>query len=261
MQIREVKCKTALSISTLPGLEYSLNPYRGCQHNCVYCYVPNVLRIKRSKWGSFVDVKKNIPTILSKELRKKKSGVVAISTVTDPYQSLEKKYNLTKYCLKQLLIYDLPICIQTKSKLVTRDLDIISKFSDAEVMFSIATLNDDERKFLEPYSSSIQERLNALKRCSEIGIKTSIFFGPVYPTITPEDLPKIVDIFMENGATEIMIDKFNLKPGVKESVEKTMRSNPIFLEKFSKYQINYKLQKEKLLEIGKKRKMKIVDAF
>ncbi len=261
MQIREVKCKTALSKSTLPGLKYSLNPYRGCQHNCVYCYVPNVLRIKRSKWGSFVDVKKNIPTVLSKELRKKKPGIVAISTVTDPYQPIEKKYNLTRYCLEQLLIYNLPISIQTKSKLVTRDLDIISKFSDAEVMFSIATLNDDERKLLEPYSSSIPERLNALKKCSEFAIKTSIFFGPVYPTITPEDLSKIVDVFMENGAKEIMIDKFNLKPGVKESIEESMRSNPLFLEKFSKNQTNYKLQKEKLFEIGKKRKIKIVDAF
>ena len=261
MQIREVKCKTALSNSSLPGLDYSLNPYRGCQHNCAYCYVPNVLRIKRNKWGSFVDVKKNIPGVLLKELRTKKPGVVAISTVTDPYQSIEKKYNLTRYCLEQLIIYDLPICIQTKSKLITRDLDIISKFSDAEVMFSIATINDDERKLLEPYSSSIKDRLDALKRSCEIGIKTSIFFGPIYPTINPEDLPKIVEVFIDNGATEIMIDKFNLNPGVKESVEKSMRSNPIFLEKFSKNQTNYNLQKEKLIEICKKRKMKIVDAF
>ena len=261
MQVREVKCKTALSNSTLPGIKYSLNPYKGCQHNCAYCYVPNVLRIKRSKWGSFVDVKKNIPTILSKELRTKKPGVVAISTVTDPYQPIEKKYNLTRYCLEQLLVYNLPICIQTKSKLVTRDLDIISKFSDVEVMLSIATLNDYERKMLEPYSSSIHERLNALRRCSEMGIKTSVFFGPVYPTITSDDLPNIVDVFIKNGATEIMIDKFNPKPGVIDSVEESTRSNPLFLEKFSNNQTYYKLQKEKLYEICKKRKIKIVDAF
>lgn len=261
MQIREIKCKTALSNSTLPGIKYSLNPYRGCQHNCAYCYVPNVLRIKRSQWGSFVDVKKNIPTVLSKELRTKDSSVIAISTVTDPYQSIEKKYNLTRICLEQLLIYDLPICIQTKSNLVTRDLDIISKFSNVEVMFSIATFNDDERKILEPYSSSIPDRLDALRRCSDIGIHTSIFFGPIYPTITPADFPKIVDTFIKNGATEIMIDKFNLKPGIKESVEDSMKSNPLFLEKFLNNQNYYKLQKEKLIKICKKRKMKIVDAF
>ncbi len=261
MQIREVKCKTALSNSTLPGLNYSLNPYRGCQHNCAYCYVPNVLRIKRSNWGKFVDIKKNIPNVLSKELRNKKHGVIAISTVTDPYQPIEKKCNITRYCLEQLLIYDLPINLQTKSKLITRDLDIISKFSNAEIMFSIGTLDDNERKLLEPYTSTIQERLDALKKCSEIGIKTSIFFGPIYPTISPENLSNIIEIFKENGAAEIMIDKFNLKPGVKENVEKSIRSNKLFLEKFAKIQTNYKLQKEKLYEIGKKRNVKIVDAF
>lgn len=261
MQIREVKCKTALSKSNLPGLKYSLNPYRGCQHKCAYCYVPNVLRIKRSNWGSFVDVKKNIPNVLSKELKNKKHDVVAISTVTDPYQPIEKKYNLTRYCLEQLLIYDFPICLQTKSKLIIKDLDIISKFSNAEIMFSIGTLNDFERKILEPNSSSINDRLAALKQSSEIGIKTSVFFGPIYPTVSLENLSNIIDIFKDNGALEIMIDKFNLKPGVKECVEKTMKSNPIFLETFSKNQNIYKLQKEKLHEISKKRKIKIIDAF
>ena len=85
MKIRQIDCKTALSPSRLPGLDYSLNPYRGCEHNCAYCYVPNVLRISRENWGEFVDIKVNIPLILSKELKRKKPGVVAISTVTDPY--------------------------------------------------------------------------------------------------------------------------------------------------------------------------------
>jgi len=261
MQINEIKCKSALSTSALPGLKYSLNPYRGCQHNCSYCYVPNILKIKRINWGSFVDVKRNIPNVLSKELRNKKPGIVAISTVTDPYQPIEKKYNLTRFCLEQLAKFDFPICLQTKSSLIIRDLDIISKFSNTEIMFSIGTLNDNERKFLEPNASSIKERLDALKKSSEIGIKTSIFFGPVYPTISLEELPNIIDIFKDNGASEIMIDKFNLKPGVKENVEKSMRLNPLFLEKFLKNQTIYNLQKEKLYEIGKKRKIKIIDAF
>ena len=162
MKLNEIKCKTALSISRLPGLDYSLNPYRGCQHSCCYCYVPNILRIDRNKWGSFVDVKTNIPVILSNELRKKKPGVVGLSTVTDPYQPVERKYNLTRYCLEQLLIHNFPVHIQTKSDLVLKDIDLISKFNDVEVMFSIATLNDSERKILEPYSSSIQNRLKAM---------------------------------------------------------------------------------------------------
>jgi DNA repair photolyase len=220
MIINEVKCKSALSKSSLPGLDYSLNPYRGCQHNCAYCYVPNVLRIKRSEWGNFVDVKKNIPIILSKELKNKKKGFVGISTVTDPYQPVEKKYKLTRFCLEQLLIHDFPVCIQTKSDLILRDLDIISKFSKAEVMVSIGTLNDGERKILEPSASSINDRLNALKKCSDEGIRTTVFFGPVYPTIKVEDMEKIVDTFVENGAKEVMVDKFNLKPGIFDHLKK-----------------------------------------
>jgi DNA repair photolyase len=151
-------------------------------------------------------------------LKKKKSGVVAISTVTDPYQPIEKKYKLTRYCLEQLLIHDFPICIQTKSNLIVRDIDIISKFSNAEVMLSIATLNDDERKLLEPHSSSIQDRLNTLQQFSDAGIETSVFFGPIYPTIKIDDIPNIVDTFVQYGATEIMVDKLNLKPGIKDNV-------------------------------------------
>ena len=225
MRINEIKCKTALSKSTLPGLDYSLNPYRGCQHNCAYCYVPNVLRIERKDWGSFVDVKTNIPVVLSKELKKKKPGIAGISTVTDPYQPIENKYKLTRYCLEQLLRYDFPISILTKSDLVVRDIDLISKFSDSEVMVSIGTLNDSERKILEPGSSPIESRLNALKEFSDIGIKTGIFFGPVYPTVKKDDLSEIITRFSDAGAQEIMVDKFNLKTGILKNLKEKSPEN------------------------------------
>ena len=234
MKIKEVKCKTALSKSLLPGLDYTINPYRGCQHNCCYCYVPNVLRINRQEWGNFVDVKRNIPNILSKELKKKKKGVVALSTVTDPYQPVEKKYKLTRYCLEQLLKYGFPVHIQTKSDLVIRDLDIISKFKNIEVMFSIGTIKDGERKLLEPFSSPIQKRLDAMKKISNEGIKTSVFFGPIYPTIKKNDIYDIVNVFIENGAKEIMVDKLNLKPGIENAITKKMPKN-IFLDKSPSY--------------------------
>ncbi|KYK24461.1 DNA photolyase [Thermoplasmatales archaeon SG8-52-4] len=255
MKISQIICKTALSKSNLPGLDYSLNPYRGCQHKCAYCYVPNVLRIKRSEWGNFVDIKKNIPVILSNELKFKKNGIVAISTVTDPYQPIEKKFRLTRYCLEQLLIHDFPVCIQTKSDLIIRDVDLISKFTKSEVMFSIATLNDSERKILEPYAASIQNRLDALKKFSDLGIKTSIFFGPVYPTLKINDLSNILDVFIENGAKEIMVDKLNLKPGIKENVEKLLKY------KISKNLENYESLNRTLFEIAKEKNIKIVNAF
>jgi DNA repair photolyase len=261
MKIREVICKTALSKSNLPGLDYSLNPYRGCEHNCAYCYVPNVLRIKRSDWGNFVNIKKNIPNVLSKELRNKKQGVIALSTVTDPYQPVEKKYSLTRYCLEQLLKYDFPVHLQTKSSLIKRDFDIISKFSNAEIMFSIGTINDDERKLLEPNASPIKDRLDALKLSSEIGIKTSIFFGPIYPTISLETLSEIIDIFKNNGAMEIMIDRLNLKPGILENVKKSMKTNSQALENLSDIKEIYTKQRQELYKLCKRKNLKIVDAF
>jgi DNA repair photolyase len=257
MKITETKCKTALSKSNLPGLDYSLNPYRGCQHSCCYCYVPNVLRLKRENWGNFVDVKTNIPVVLAKELKSKKPGIVALSTVTDPYQPVENKYKLTRYCLEQLLIHNFPVHIQTKSNLVTRDTDIISKFKDVEVMFSIGTINDSERKTLEPFSSSIQKRLDAMKQISDLGIYTTVFFGPVYPTIKKQDLPDIINTFVEFGAKEIMVDKFNLKPGILQVLEEKMPEN---IDKIK----NTYFFKEMYIEINRicsKENVKAVSAF
>jgi len=257
MKINEIKCKTALSASRLPGLDYSLNPYRGCQHNCCYCYVPNVLRIKRDDWGNFVNVKTNIPNILSKELKKKKPGVVALSTVTDPYQPIEKKYKLTRFCLEQLSTHKFPVHIQTKSDLVTRDIDIISKFFNVEVMFSIATLNDSERKILEPGSTSIQNRLKAMKKISDEGIKTTVFFGPIYPTIKKEDLLEIINTFIDNGAKEIMVDKFNLKPGIKQILQNKIPNNIDIIENTAYFKDLYK----KIDQICQQKDVKAVLAF
>jgi DNA repair photolyase len=264
MQIKEIKCKSALSKSSLPGLDYSLNPYRGCQHNCAYCYVPNVLKIKREEWSTFVEVKKNIVKILSNELRNKKTGIVGISTVTDPYQPIEKKYKLTRYCLEQLLRYDFPINIQTKSNIVLRDIDIISKFSNIEVMFSIGTLNDFERNLLEPNASSIFDRLNAIKQISENGIKTSIFLGPIYPTFKLADINELFNLLKKYKISEIMIDKFNLKPGIRENIIKKLRSNTKLKNFFINGITNDEFYKEISKEIkneGLINNIKIVDAF
>lgn len=244
MKITEVKCKTALSKSNLPGLTYSLNPYRGCQHNCAYCYVPNVLRVKRDDWGGFVNVKTNIPNVLAKELKHKKPGVVALSTVTDPYQSCEKKYKLTRYCLEQILRYDFPICVQTKSKLIVRDIDILSKFSNAELLISIGTLNDNERKTIEPFASSITERLETIKELSNNGIKTSVFFGPIYPTIHIDEIENIIDTFIKFGATEIMYDKLNKKPEIMSNIVKTAPNWKLLTEeKFNYTKIYNEIEK------------------
>jgi DNA repair photolyase len=265
MKISEVECKTALSRSTLPGLEYSLNPYRGCMHNCAYCYAPYVLRLPRDDWGKTVSVKKNIPLVLSKELKTKKHGVVGISTVTDPYQPVEKTYQLTRLCLEQLLHYDFPAHVQTKSALVTRDLDLLSRFSDAQVMFSIGTIRENERKILEPGSSPIQTRFAALKQCSEAGVRTAVFFGPMYPTITLGEISSFLDTIKEAGVEELWVDRLRLRPGIWENMQKTLQDNKEIFEAFT-YHVreekkDYEVLRENLLKKAKQRNLKLIDAF
>lgn len=265
MKIQQIKCKTALASSKLPGLDYSLNPYRGCKHGCLYCYVPNVLKIQRHNWGEFIDIKTNIPLILLKELKNKKRGVVGISTVTDPYQCIEKNYNLTRYCLKQLLKFDFPISIQTKSSLVKRDLDIVSKFSNAEVMISISTINDTERKLLEPYASSVRDRLDALKIYADAGIETSIFFGPILPSISKDDIPEIMDTFIACDISKIWIDSLNLKPGIWSNIKNGIFQNQEMYKAFVKNMYGgkkyYNELRNEIMKISKKSNLKIIDAF
>lgn len=265
MKINCIECKTALSSSTLPGLTYSLNPYRGCSHNCAYCYAPNVLRIPRQHWGDVIEVKTNIPLILAKELKHKKHGVVGLSTVTDPYQSLEQHYHLTNYCLEQLLKYDMPVHIQTKSSLILQDIDIITKFSNIQVMVSIGTLNDEERILLEPGSSSIQERLNILKTFTDAGVKTSVFFGPIYPTLTVENIPAIIDTFHDYGASEIMIDAFRFKPGIWENMLTHLSEKPaikqLFIDNLYNNQQYYQEIRKEINRIRTIKNIIISDAF
>jgi len=265
MKIEHISCKSALSKSNLLGLDYSLNPYKGCAHQCLYCYVPSVLRITREQWSNKILIKENIPKILSNELKKKPIGKVGISTVTDPYQPIEQKYKLTRYCLEQLLKFDVPISIQTKNKLVKRDYDIITKFSEAELMMSIATLNNEDRKLLEPYSSNIDERLKVLSDFSNSGIKTSVFFGPIYPTITIDEIPPIIEKFLDCNISEMMIDKFRLKKGIRENIISHMKKEEQLYKKFR--QINdiinehYNEIRSELIKNGKEKGILIQDAF
>jgi DNA repair photolyase len=265
MKIKEIKCKSALSKSNLPGLDYSLNPYRGCTHGCIYCYVPNVLRIKREEWRNFVEIKTNIANILSNELKNKKPGVIGISTVTDPYQHIEKKYKLTRLCLEQILRYNFPVHIQTKSDLILRDIDLILKLSDVEVMFSIGTFNDSERKILEPNSPSIKNRLDSIKKLSKNGIKTSVFFGPIYPSIKTQDINKILNVFKESGVSEIMIDNFNLRQGIKENIEMKIKKNSDFSKLFSEKVFSqsnfYNKIRKNIYIAGNNKKISVIDAF
>ncbi len=207
--IKEIKVKIALSASQLPGLDYALNPYRGCGHACVYCYAPSVIHWNNGKWGENVEIKINLPRILSKELKFKKKGVVGLGTVTDPYQPVEKKYEITRRCLELLLMHDFPVCIQTKSSLVLRDIDILREFSSIEVGVTITTLDENVRKNLEHGAGSIEERLSALRTLREFGISTWIFLGPVMPYLT--DAEALIDTIAAVKPDYILLDRLRLR--------------------------------------------------
>jgi DNA repair photolyase len=218
--VREIECKSVLNKSALA--DYCINPYVGCQHACKYCYAESYTRRFTSHteaWGEFVDIKINTPTVLAREIKKKPKGTVYISSLTDAYQPLEQKYELTRKLLKILLKHQFPISIQTKSALVLRDLDIIRKFNEREVGFTITTLNDQIRELFEPASSSVEEKLEAIKTLKTNDIKTFAFFGPILPYLADQNLQQCLQQIASAGVDYIYVDKLNLKPGLLVSLE------------------------------------------
>jgi DNA repair photolyase len=204
--IKEILAKSALTPSRIEGIDFALNPYTGCAHGCRYCYADFMKRFSNHQepWGSFVDVKINIPQLLEKKLQREKyrtmnfglipdlepgakpmeqsvNKLVSLSTVTDPYQPLEQKYQLTRRCLEILLHYQMPVSILTKSPLVLRDIDLIKQFKTIDVGITITTDRDEIRKIFEPGAPPIQARIDTLKQLHRQGIKTWIFVGPILP--------------------------------------------------------------------------------
>lgn len=219
--IREVGCKTVLSKSGIA--DYCANCYRGCSHACAYCYAPAILREKR-KWGSFVDVKVNAPDVLKSEIKNAPKGKVFVSSVTDAYQPLEKKYELTRRILEALLDAQFPIEILTKSSLITRDTDLIKRFENCEAGLTITTLDERARKVFEPNSSPVEEKLQALKTMKDAGINTYAFFGPMLPGISDKDLEGYFQT-LKGIANFVYVDRLNLKPGTWNRLEPVLERN------------------------------------
>ncbi len=201
-----IKVKNALNKSKIYGVQYCLNPYRGCQHACKYCYAELIIKKtgKNEKWGSYVDIKENFSEILKREVCKLKKGLVMISSVTDPYQPIEAETYLTRRCLEVLSRNEFPVYVLTKSPLVLRDIDIFRNFEDCEVGITITTDNEDIRKIFEPFAPSIESRILALQKLKKEGVRTFAFIGPALP-MNPENLLKMI----EKSVDCIYIDKMN----------------------------------------------------
>ena len=181
MIVKEIYAKSILSKSRV--FDYTINPFVGCEHVCTYCYARFMKRFTdhREEWGEFVDAKINAPTILQREIKKKRVGKVWISGVCDPYQPLEKKYELSKSCLEILLKHGWPVTIQTKSPLVLRDMELLRKSNEIEVGLTITTADENVRKIFEPNSPRIKERIETLEKLHSAGVKTFAMIAPLLP--------------------------------------------------------------------------------
>ncbi len=226
MRVTDTECGRALTPSRLPGLDYALNPYRGCAFGCVYCYSPAVLRESRP-WGEFVEVRRNIPNLLARELKTVRRGVVGIGTVTDPYQPLEGKCRLTRFCLEQLRRYDFPISIQTKSPLATRDLDLVGAFTCVDVGFSFTTLDESLRRIFEPRAPPTRSRLRALQKVVQAGVDTWAFLGPVLPGVLEGELDELLAHIAETGTKVLMVDRLRVRPLSWANLRRALRDHPV----------------------------------
>jgi DNA repair photolyase len=220
-RVQEVHARSILSKSGIPGVKYCINPYTGCTHSCRYCYATFMKRLTghNEPWGSFVDVKINTSELLRRQLRRAGRGTIMLSSVTDPYQSIETRYKLTRKCLELLKLYQFPVTILTKSPLVTRDIDIISKINDAEVGLTITTDDENMRKVFEPGAHPVATRVETLKKLHNAGINTYVFIGPILP-MNPESLAKMIKPYVNS----ILIDKMNYVSKTKGLYKKHMIS-------------------------------------
>jgi DNA repair photolyase len=223
VNIGETTCKNILNKSGIKGVDYAINPYIGCGHACRYCYARFMTRWyhQGEKWGCFVDVKSNAVERLRAEAPRKMLGVILLSSVTDPYQPAEGKYEVTRSILRVLREYDFPVQILTKSSLILRDLDVITELHEVEVGITLTCMNDSVRRVFEPGASTIIERLDALKKLSEVGVATYAFLGPLLPYLCEERLEELLNILADR-VNRVLVDRLNIKAGNWEPIKNSL---------------------------------------
>jgi DNA repair photolyase len=161
----------------------------------------------KEPWGEFVDVKINAPDLLRHEIVERPPSRVWISGVCDPYQPLEREYELTKECLKILIQHDWPVTVQTKSPLALRDINLLRRGAEIEVGLSVASADDEIRKLFEPGAPSIRERIGALEELHLAGVRTYAMIAPVLPGA--EELPDQ----LSGKVDYVLVDRMNYHHG------------------------------------------------
>lgn len=225
--IREIHVDRALRADPLPHVDYSLNAYVGCYHSCAFCYVPRLMQTDRPSWGTSVVVKRNLASVLAKEVRRHPRGLVLISTATDPYQFVEGKYRITRHALEVLLWADWPVSVLSRSPLMLRDVDLFVRFSSIEVGMSVPTLDDRARALLEPWAPPVEARLRCLRALAAAGLSTYVSFSPAYPPTGGWTPARIAETFADAGVHKVCSRALDARWGVRESMLERLAGSPL----------------------------------
>jgi DNA repair photolyase len=226
----EIECRSALnrvSIPSMPSLRWSLNPYRGCQHACVYCFARGNHEFLGYDSGRDFEqrivVKTNLVPLLRRELARpgRKREQVTIGTACDPYQQAELKYGLTRGALQAFRDFASPCSLITKSASITRDLALLGEVSavaECTVLFSIPTLREEVWRHIEPETAKPLQRLEAMAKLAGAGVRCGVMLAPIIPGLTDdqENLEAVMRAAREHGASFVGDNVLYLKPGTKE---------------------------------------------
>jgi len=212
-EVQIEKPKTIITRNDSPDISFdrSINPYRGCEHGCVYCFArPTHAFVGLSAGLDFeakLFAKPDAPRLLEREMAKEgyQPRTIAIGTNTDPYQPIEKQWRIMREILEVLDAHNHPVGIVTKSALVVRDIDILSRMAArglAKVALSVTTLDRRLARTMEPRAATPAKRLEAIRALSDAGIPTSAMLGPVIPGLTDQEIERILDSVRAAGASE-----------------------------------------------------------
>lgn len=213
---------------------WSVNPYQGCEHGCVYCYARNT----HTYWGysagldfeQKILVKKDAAALVEKKIKHPnwKASPIMLSGNTDCYQPVEKKLELTRGILKVLWKYRHPVGIITKNSLVLRDLDILSKMAEHDlvhVAISLTTLDEDLRRKLEPRTASVNSRLTTIEKLSKHGIPVNVMFAPIIPGLNEHEMFKVAEWTSKLGARSMAYTMVRLNGDVGKIFEDWIRKS------------------------------------
>jgi DNA repair photolyase len=242
-QVFQESAKKIVNKVTSPdlGMMYSMNPYQGCEHGCIYCYARNTHEYYGFSAGldfeSKIIVKKNAPQLLEKFLMHPEWQAVPISVSgnTDCYQPLERKFEITRNILKVFARYRHPLGMITKNGLITRDIDLLSDLAKdnlVHVYISITTLNEDLRRQMEPRTASGMKRLKTVEELAKAGIPVGVMNAPVIPGLNHHEIPQILKAASDHGALAAGMTVVRLNGSIGKIFEDWLRKN--FPDRFEK---------------------------